>query len=91
MNLSTLIHQFFDQYLPRIKGSSRQTIRAYRDTYRLLVPFAAKYHGIKIRSLKIGHLSNDMILDFLDYLEKNVSTRLSLETIVWQALNQWPK
>ncbi|MDA3918066.1 MAG: tyrosine-type recombinase/integrase [Deltaproteobacteria bacterium] len=70
MNLNTLIHQFFDQYLPRIKGSSRQTIRAYRDTYRLLVPFAAKYHGIKIRSLKIGHLSNDMILDFLDYLEK---------------------
>ena len=70
MNLNTLIHQFFDQYLPRIKGSSRQTIRAYRDTYRLLLPFAAKYHGIKIKSLKIGHLSNDMILDFLDYLEK---------------------
>ena len=70
MNLNTLIHQFFDQYLPRIKGSSRQTIRTYRDTYSLLLPFAAKYHGIKIRSLKIGHLSNDMILDFLDYLEK---------------------
>ena len=70
MNLNTLIHQFFDQYLPRIKGSSRQTIMAYRDTYRLLLPFAAKYHGIKIRSLKIGHLSNDMILDFLDHLEK---------------------
>jgi integrase/recombinase XerD len=70
MNLSTIIHQFFDQYLPRIKGSSRQTIKAYRDTYGLLLPFAAKYHGIKIRSLKIGHLSTDMILDFLDYLEK---------------------
>lgn len=70
MNLNTLIHQFFDQYLPRIKGSSRQTIRAYRDTYRLLLPFAAKYHGVKIKSLKIGHLSNDLILDFLDYLEK---------------------
>jgi site-specific recombinase XerD len=70
MNLSTLIHQFFDQYLPRIKGSSRETIRAYRDTYTLLLPFAAKYHDVKIRSLKIGHLSNDLILDFLDYLEK---------------------
>jgi hypothetical protein len=70
MNLSTLIHQFFDQYLPRIKGSSRETIRAYRDIYTLLLPFAAKHHGVKIRSLKIGHLSNDLILDFLDYLEK---------------------
>ncbi len=70
MNLSTLIHQFFDQYLPRIKGSSRQTIRAYRDTYTLLLPYAANYHGIKVASLKIGHLSNALILDFLDYLEK---------------------
>ncbi len=71
MNLSTLIHQFFDQYLPRIKGSSQQTIRTYRDTYTLLLPFAAKYHGVKIRSLKIGHLSNELILDFLDYLEND--------------------
>jgi site-specific recombinase XerD len=70
MNLSTLIHQFFGQYLPRIKGSSPQTIKAYRDTYSLLLPFAADYHGIKISSLKIGHLSNELILDFLDHLEK---------------------
>jgi len=71
MNLSTLIHQFFDQYLPRIKGSSQQTIRTYRDTYTLLLPFAANYYGVKIRSLKIGHLSNEFILDFLDYLEND--------------------
>jgi len=70
MNLSTLIHQFFDQYLLRIKGSSPQTIKAYRDTFILLLPFAAHYHGIKIPSLKPGHLSNELILDFLDYLEK---------------------
>lgn len=77
MNLNTLIHQFFDQYLPRIKGSSRQTIRAYRDIYRLLLPFAAKYHGVKIRSLKIGHLSTDLILDFLDHLEKERRNKTS--------------
>jgi site-specific recombinase XerD len=70
MNLNTLIRQFFDQYLPRIKGSSQQTIKTYRDTYTLLLPFAANYHDIKIRSLKTGHLSNERILTFLDYLEK---------------------
>jgi site-specific recombinase XerD len=70
MNLTTIVHQFFDQYLLRIKGSSPQTIRAYRDTYTLLLPFAANYHGIKVASLKSGHLSNELILDFLDYLEK---------------------
>jgi len=70
MNISTLIHQFFDQYLPRIKGSSQKTIRTYRDTYTLLLPFAANYYGVKIKSLKVGHLSNETILAFLDYLEK---------------------
>jgi len=70
MNLSTLIHQFFDQYLPRIKGSSQKTIRTYRDTYTLLLPFAANYYGVKIKSLKVGHLSNELILTFLEYLEK---------------------
>jgi len=71
MNLNTLIRQFFDQYLPRIKGSSQQTIKTYRDTYTLLLPFVANYHNVKIRSLKTGHLTNELILDFLDYLEKD--------------------
>jgi hypothetical protein len=44
MKLSTSLNQFFVQYLPRIKGSSEKTIHAYRDTYRLLLPFAADYH-----------------------------------------------
>ena len=35
-----------------------------------MLPFSVNYYGVKIRSLKIGHLSNELILDFLDYLEK---------------------
>jgi integrase/recombinase XerD len=69
MKLSTCIHQFFDQYLPRIKGSSEQTIKAYRDTFTLFLPFAAQYRSIKIASLKVNHLSCNLILDFLDHLE----------------------
>ncbi len=71
MKLSTCIHQFFDQYLPRIKGSSRQTIKAYRDAFTLFLPYAAKHLSIKINSLKIDHLSSDLILAFLDYLESD--------------------
>lgn len=69
MNLLTCIRQFFDQYLPRIKGSSEKTAAAYRDCFTLFLPFAAQYHGIKIKSLKIDHLSCDLILAFLDHLE----------------------
>ena len=70
MKLSTCIHQFFDQYLPRIKGVSPNTIKAYRDTFGLFLPFAAQYHSIKINSLRIEHLSVDLILAFLEHLER---------------------
>jgi len=77
MKLSTCIYQFFDQYLPRIKGGSRKTIQSYRDAFSLLLPFSADYLGIKIESLQIEHLSADLILAFLDHLEsdrKNTAT-----------------
>ncbi len=70
MRLSSAIHQFFSKYLPHIKAVSPHTIKAYRDTYKLFLPFAANYHGIKISSLQIAHLSVEVILDFLDSLEK---------------------
>jgi len=70
MKLSTCIHQFFGQYLPRIKGVSTHTIKAYRDTFKIFLPFAAKYHGIKIDSLTLEHLSSELILAFLDELER---------------------
>jgi len=70
MKLSPCIHQFFDHYLPHIKGTSDNTIKAYRDTFKLFLPFAAKYYGIKIRSLRVKHISLDLIIGFLQYLER---------------------
>ncbi|MEE9417851.1 MAG: tyrosine-type recombinase/integrase [Desulfatiglandaceae bacterium] len=69
MKLSSCLHQFFGQYLPRIKGVSTHTIKAYRDSFKIFLPFAAKYHGIKIDSLNLEHLSSELILAFLDELE----------------------
>jgi len=69
MRLSTAIHQFFEKYLPQIKGVSPNTISAYRDTFKQFLPFAANYHSIKIESLTLDHLSPELILAFLDYLE----------------------
>ena len=70
MRLSAAIHQFFSRYLPHIKALSPHTVKAYRDTFKLFLPYAANYHGIKISSLQITHLSVDVVLDFLESLEK---------------------
>ena len=69
MRLTSCIIKFFDQYLPLIKGCSPNTIKSYRDTITLFLPFAAKYHSVKIDSLTLDHLSADLILDFLNQLE----------------------
>lgn len=69
MKLSPCIHQFFDQYLPHIKGVSEHTLKAYRDAFRLFLPFAAKFYGIKIKSLRVEHLSSDLIIAFLEDLQ----------------------
>ncbi len=69
MRLTTCVQQFFDLYHFRIKGSSQRTIKAYRQTLALFLPFAAKFYSIKIASLSIDHLSLPLILAFLDYLQ----------------------
>jgi len=71
MKLSTCIHCFFDQYLPRIKGVRKNTIKAYRDAFTLFLPFAAEYLSIKIESIRVEHLCRDLILAFLDHLESD--------------------
>jgi site-specific recombinase XerD len=89
MKLSTGLNQFFVQYLPHIKGSSEKTIQAYRDTYRLFLPFAADYHHIKIASLRIEHLTVELILSFLNHLEekrKNTTRTRNLRLVAIKSL-----
>lgn len=71
MKLAPLIHKFFQNYLPHIKAVSFNTIQAYRDTFKLFLPFAAKYYGIKIKSLRIEHICSKLILSFLQDLESD--------------------
>jgi len=76
MKLSSCIHQFFNHYLPHIKGVSQHTITSYRDAFRIFLTFAAQYHGIKIDSLTLEHISSELIIAFLDDLQqgrKNLS------------------
>ena len=71
MRLTTCIYHFFDQYLPHVKGCSPNTVRSYRDTFALFLPFAADYYTIKVDSLTPEHLSPQLTLDFLKWLESD--------------------
>ena len=70
MKLSPFVRQFLVNYLPHIKGASPYTVKTYRDAFKLFLPFAAQYHGIKVTSLRVEHISSELILAFLNALEK---------------------
>jgi len=69
MKLSPLIHHFFDQYLPHIRGVSPQTVKGYRDAFRIFLPFAASFYKIKVNSLRVEHISRELIIAFLEDLQ----------------------
>jgi integrase/recombinase XerD len=71
MKLSPAIHRFFDHYLPHLKGVSQHTLKAYRDAFKLFLLFAVDYYGIKIKSLRLEHITSELILAFLDDLQSH--------------------
>jgi integrase/recombinase XerD len=71
MKLSVCLHTFFDTYLPNLKGVSSQTIKTYRDTFTMFLPFAAHYHATTVDSLSMQDLPLKLVLAFLDHLEGN--------------------
>jgi site-specific recombinase XerD len=69
MKLTTCIHQYFNQYLPGIKGASNETIKSYRDAFTLFLAFARKNLSVKTDKLEVKHLTSGLIFAFLEYLE----------------------
>jgi len=65
-----LLQRFFADYLPTQRGFSAHTISAYRDTFRLLLPFLSARLRKPIDQLTLEALSPETILSFLDHLEQ---------------------
>lgn len=70
MKLQVCLHEFFENYLPTVKGVSHETIKAYRDTFTLFLPFMARHNSTTVDSLSLEDISIQLTLSFLDYLEK---------------------
>ena len=68
-----LLQRFFVEHLGNQRAVSPRTIAAYRDTFRLLLGFAAAQIGKEPTRLILADLDAQLILDFLDHLEKERS------------------
>ena len=53
MNMATCVQMYFDDYLPRIKGASPETIKNYRDAFSLFLKFSSQYHSLPVKELTL--------------------------------------
>src|SRR5699024_1457454 len=67
--LAPLMEAFFTDRLINQRGASANTIAGYRDTFRLLLGFAATQTGKKPSGLDIADLDAPLVAAFLDHLE----------------------
>ena len=70
LTLGTIVHDFFLDYLGQQKGLRQSSVRSYRDTFRLFLPFVANEAHRPISRLQLDELSLDRVLAFLRHMEQ---------------------
>ena len=69
-DLANHLSVFVKEHLPRDQHASQHTVDSYSYCFELLLGFASERHDVRPCKMEIEHLSTDVILDFLDSLEK---------------------
>ena len=60
---------FLSRYLPGERGLSAHTIASYRYTFILFIAFMEKQKKISVNKLQLGHITREIIIEFLDWLQ----------------------
>ena len=69
-DLARHLGTFLLEYLPHDRRASRHTIESYTVSLKLLVLFAAERLSVRPCVLKVEQLTTQLVLDFLDSLER---------------------
>lgn len=67
--LAGLVESFFREYLDRVRGASRHTVVAYRDTLRLFFTFLTRRKRCAVTALTVDDLDVPAVTAFLADLE----------------------
>lgn len=68
--LLRILAEYFESYLPTVKGASKNTITSYQYTFALLFEFMESEKGLTADKVSFGDLGGNTILEFLQWLEE---------------------
>ncbi len=69
-SFAALVQQFFTEYLVAQRAVSPRTVACYRDALMLFLDFAERRLGKPPTALRLADIQPDLILAFLDHLER---------------------
>jgi site-specific recombinase XerD len=69
--LFTVVESFFSEHLQRIRGASPLTLASYRESLRLFFDYVEKARDIRIDHLRLADLDAELVVDFLEHLERD--------------------
>jgi len=69
-SFGNIVLSFFKDHLANTRGLAENSVKAYSDCMRLLFVFTAKKVNMKIEDLEMENLTDEIIIDFLNYLEE---------------------
>ncbi len=67
--LFALVHDFFREYLTKLKNRSPNTIAAYRESLNALFDFVKNERKIGLSDITFEMIDHNMVIRFLEYLE----------------------
>ena len=89
--LGRSIVNFFQEYLPTLRGMSRHTIQSYRDGLVLFLKFAATDCGRPIECLEVADITADRVGRFLAFLETERQNGINTRNARLAALHTFGK
>ena len=72
-----LLSTFLLNELPIVHNQSKNTITSYRDTYIQLIKFMLEVKKIKSNKIQVTDLTQENIIDFLNWIEKEKGNSIS--------------
>ena len=69
-DFATHLEAFLLRYLPAQRNASPNTVKAYRDVFRLFLLYYRDHKGLPIESLCLAGIDADLVVGFLAHLEK---------------------
>ena len=77
--------------MPAIKGVSPETVKTYKDAFKLFLKFSSRHLSKAVSDLRLEDITPALIFSFLDYLEQQRKNSIRTRNARLAALKSFAK